>query len=34
VRVDVRFWLDDRTFTGYREPSPEVWLGVDYMAKF
>ena len=34
VRADVRFWLDDRTFTGYREPSPEVWLGADYQAKF
>ncbi len=34
VRADVRFWLDDRTSTGFRNPSPELWLGAEYQVKF
>lgn len=34
VRADLRLWLDDRTSTQYRDPSPEVWLGAEYQAKF
>jgi hypothetical protein len=34
VRADLRLWLDDRTSTQFRNPSPELWLGAEYQAKF
>lgn len=34
LRADVRFWLDTRTSTEFRNPSPELWLGAEYQAKF
>jgi len=27
-------WLDDRDSTLMRTPSPELWLGLDYEARF
>lgn len=34
VRADLYWYLDDRTRTQEREPSPEVWLSAQYEAKF
>ncbi len=34
VRADLVLWLDDRASTAARSPSPELWLGADYEAKF
>lgn len=34
LRGDARFWLDDRDSTAARSPSPELWVTVDYEARF
>jgi hypothetical protein len=34
VRADLKLWLDDRSSTAARTPSPELWLTADYAAKF
>ncbi|MBE7451060.1 MAG: helix-hairpin-helix domain-containing protein [Kofleriaceae bacterium] len=34
VRADLVLWLDDRASTAARSPSPELWLGADYEARF
>ena len=34
VRYDVRLWLDSRTSTQLRSPSPEHWMWLEYEAKF
>ena len=34
VRGDVVLYLDDRSSTSMRTPSPELWLGLDYEARF
>jgi hypothetical protein len=34
LRSDVRVWVDNRDSTADRSPNPEVWLTVDYEAKF
>jgi hypothetical protein len=34
VRADLYTYLDDRTATDAREPSPELWMWLEYLAKF
>ncbi len=33
VRIDTKFWLDDRTSTSHREPDPELQLWLSYEAR-
>jgi hypothetical protein len=34
MRADFKLWLDNRTSTAARSPSPELWITADYEAKF
>ena len=34
IRGDAYIYLDDRMSTSEREPSPEVWIWLEYLAKF
>jgi len=34
VRADAYWWLDDRSSTMTRAPNPELWLWLEYVAKF
>jgi hypothetical protein len=34
VRADLYAYLDDRTSTAERKPSPELWFWLEYLAKF